>query len=152
MKDLVRNLKLTRILAPTQKTATFSADNISCGITAANGVVTNLMFMIEFTAVAAADASNYVDITFQEGDQSDNSDMTAITAAESERVLREATTAPVTASPQIAYRKNTTATGIIKVGLVIGVKKYVRLVFTETGTTDMTYGILAIQQTVLKPV
>lgn len=125
MRDLVNNLKVTKAVA----TGTVTASGT--GITIDTQGFQSIMFAVLISAVTTADASNYITFGFAEGDASDNSDMTAVT--DTDRILNS------------AVINNTNQDELtLKIGLSLGTKRYVRLIWTETGTASADFSGIAI--------
>lgn len=126
MYDLVNNLNVQSAKAHAQMTA--DTNGLAVDTQGYNGTV---MFIINLSAVATADTSNLFTIKVEESDDSSFGTATEVTA-DSTRI--------VGTQPTIT----TTGAQIKKFGVTIGVKRYLRLVFDETGTADITGSALAI--------
>jgi len=128
MNELYNNAKVSQALIPAQATATVTGPVVDTqGFEA-------IMFAINIGAVTTADASNYFTLKIQEGDASDLSDAADVTNAA--RLLHAAAAVINDATGD----DNTTQ----KMGCTIGTKRYMRLVATETGTADATFGAVAL--------
>lgn len=126
MRDLVNNLKVTKAKATGQVTATGNG-----GVVIDTQGFQSLMFAILISAVAAADADNKLTFGVEEGDVADGSDLTAVT--DTDRLLGSA-----------VINATTDDELTLKLGFVLGTKRYVRLAYTETGTFDGTFSAIAI--------
>lgn len=125
MRDLVNNLKLVKAKSHAQVTGTGQGDIIDL-----QGF-NSIMFGILTAATATADADNKFTFGVQEGDLADGSDMATIT--DTDRILGSAV---INAEAQDNV--------VLKIGAVVGVKRYMRLLWTETGTADATFGAVAL--------
>lgn len=90
----------------------------------------SVAFLVDMKTVAAADADNNLAFTVQEGDSALGYDFEDVAA---DRLIS-------------AYTLNATddAGSIFKFGVTMGVKRYMRVKFTETGTADATFGVIVI--------
>jgi hypothetical protein len=122
MHDILNNLKFTKAKATGQVTASGTGEVVDLA------GFKSVAFAILISAVAAADASNYLTFTVQEGSASDGSDMADIPA---ERILGSAVINNTAQDEQT-----------LKIG-AISDKQYVRLKWTETGTADVTFSAIA---------
>lgn len=87
-------------------------------------------FVVAFSAVGAADTGNFLTFSVRESDSDTFGDSgTEITAP---RILG---TLPVI---------NTTSLSPRKFGVVLGTRRYLRLTWTETGTANATFGVIAV--------
>jgi len=124
-RDLMSLFNAVEALAQVQLTAT------------ANGVVVDthdyntVAFLVQLGDIATADASHYFTITAEEGDAANLSDAVAIPTA---RRL----------GPALVINLTSQANSVLETGYAKGTKRYMRLVFTETGTADADVSALAL--------
>lgn len=91
---------------------------------------TNLTIVAYIETVAAADASNYLDVKVQE------------CATQSPPLYTDVPALRISGSIRI---NDTAMAGTVKkLGIVLGTLRYVRVYFDETGTADVTLSVFAI--------
>jgi len=97
------------------------------------GFMGTVTFVTTIAAVSAADGSNYLVLSVYESNDDDFSDATE-------------TVIPANRTIGTGYTINATsqANSIIAFGVTIGLKRYMRITMTETGTFSATFGIAAI--------
>jgi hypothetical protein len=90
-----------------------------------------VMFIVSLSAVTTADVSNFVLCKVEEDDDSSFTAPTEVTASSTRIIGTQALI-------------NSTGAQLKKFGVTIGTKRYMRIVFDETGTADITGSALAI--------
>lgn len=128
MKNLVQNVKVELAKAVAAVTATGQSSVVDL-----QGYA-SIFFLLICAGITTADSSNYITMTIQEGDASDGSDMVDIT--DTDRLL---------GTPTVINHATNFDDTIHKFGAVVGTKRYMRVKFTETGTADGSFGIVAIK-------
>lgn len=125
LNDIKDNVKVVSMIDPASYTATKSDGSIidlqgydSCVVCVQTG------------AIATADGSNYVTFTISEGDDAALGDAATATAIQGSFAVLNSTSADDSMI-------------LSKVGYV-GTKRYIRVVATETGTTEAIYSAFAI--------
>jgi hypothetical protein len=102
-----------------------------------NGVIVDthdynaVAFLIQVAAASTLTSSHYFTITAEEGDAANLSDAVVIPVA---RRL----------GPAVVLNDTGIANSVISTGYAKGTKRYMRLVFTETGTADVNLSALAL--------
>lgn len=111
-------------------------------------------FLVDITAIGAADASNYMTLTIQESDD----DVTYTTLENDEDYItpyNRSTSNPQPVTPFAAGTdlygqgplviNDTGMTGQYLIGMRPGVKRYVRINVVETGTASITLSVYALK-------
>jgi hypothetical protein len=130
MHDLVNGLGLQ--IAKVR--ANLTGDNNSANVVDLAGYLGPVMFAIYLEAVATADVSNYFTVKVEESD--DNTFASGVT------VVTDTATRII--GTQLVVNATSMAVSVKKFGVTMGTKRYMRLVFDETGTADMTVSAIAI--------
>jgi hypothetical protein len=128
MQNLVQNVKAELAKAVAAVTATGQSAVVDL-----QGFG-SVFFLLVCGLITTADGSNYFTMTIEEGDESDGSDMVAIT--DTDRLL---------GTPTVINHATNFDDTIHKFGAVVGTKRYMRVKYTETGTADGIFGIVAIK-------
>jgi hypothetical protein len=125
MHDIVNNVGVALAKASAQVTAS------GTGIILDTKGFHSLAYLITFAAVAAADADNTLAFAAEEGDSALGYDFVAVPT---ERLIN-------------AYTLNSTATAqsVQKFGVIPGIKRYMRVKYTETGTVDTTFSVTLLK-------
>lgn len=110
----------------------------------------DLLVLFEISAVAAGDGSNYLLFTVQESNDATFGDGTEVTITDANRLF---STAPLNTTTGEILRINSTAMAntLQKFGLKCGVKRYIKVIWTETGTASATFSMIAIKADPLCP-
>lgn len=124
MQDLYNVLKVVKAVNPASITATAN------GLTVDTAGYHQLMFVLDIGAISAADGSNYLTFTVEESD----TDFSGTAVTDTNRILGSL---PV-------INVSTQANTIIKFGIAQLTKRYIRVVYTETGTFSAIFGVQAI--------
>lgn len=114
--------------------AQLTADNNSANVVDLQGGQDVVAFVVFLHAVAAADGSNYFTVKVEESDDSGFATGVTEVTADATRLIG---TQPVVNAVALAGT-------LKKFGVTIGTKRYMRLVFDETGTADITVSATAI--------
>ncbi len=130
MQELYHSVKTVKAINPATITAT--ANGLSIDLQGFH----QLMFVLSIGAVSAADGSNYLTFTVEEADDDGTGAPGAFTAA-ADSTLRFLGSAPV-------LNATTQANTVIKFGVSQIQKRWIRLVYTETGTFSALFGAVAI--------
>lgn len=114
--------------------AQLTADNNSANIVDLQGGQDVCAFVVFLHAVATADGSNYFTVKVEESDDSGFATGVTEVTADATRIIG---TQPVVNAVALAGT-------LKKFGVTIGTKRYLRLVFDETGTADITVSAIAL--------
>ena len=128
--DLVNSLKFSRAFASAQVTG----DANSSLVIDTQGYQGMVAFVFLIAAVAAADGSNYCTIKVEESDSDSFATGNVMVTDTAERIV----------GTQVVINATSMANSTAKFGVTIGTKRYMRLVFDETGTFDGTFGAIAV--------
>lgn len=96
-------------------------------------------FVIYIHAAATADGSNYFTVKVEESDDATFATGVTVVTDSADRII----------GTQPVINATTLAASLKKFGVAVGIKRYMRLVFTETGTADITvsaFGIVGAQR------
>ena len=131
MQEQADNIKAKVALSYGQLAATGS------GITIDTQGYGKITFLVHLHTVTTADASNYFAVTVQEGDASNLSDGAAVSSASPSRYVGE--------DPSDRLVNDAAADDtIMRIGVRVGVKRYMGLVLTMTGTADILVSAIAV--------
>lgn len=130
MQELYHNAKTVKAVNPATITAT--ANGLSIDLQGFH----QLMFVLSIGAVSAADGSNYLTFTVEEADDN-GSGAPGSWAAAADSTNRFLGSAPV-------LNDTAQANTVIKFGVSQIQKRWIRLVYTETGTFSALFGVVAI--------
>jgi hypothetical protein len=130
MTDLVNSLsaQIAKVYA------NLTADNNSANVVDTQGGGNVVAFIIFLHAVGTADATNYFTVKVEESD--DNTFATGVTVVtdDANRII----------GTQPVINDTALAASLKKFGVAVGTKRYMRLVFDETLTADITVSAIAL--------
>lgn len=129
MNSMIANVSVQRAFASAQVTGDA---NSSLVVDCQGYEEVGFVFLI--AAVAAADGSNYLTVKVEESDDSGFATGNVMVTDDATRIV----------GTQLVINATTMANSAKKFGVTKGTKRYMRLVFDETGTFDGTFGALAI--------
>lgn len=124
MNELVHNLTAVKAVNPATITATAN------GLTVDALFFTQVLFVILIGAVGAADGSNYLTFTIEESD----TDFSGTQITDATRIL----------GTPLVINATALANSVAEFGVTKLNKRYIRLVYTETGTFSGLFGAVAI--------
>lgn len=124
MNNIFHNVEAVKAKSHAQATGTATGDAIDVS------QYDNVSFVILTAATTTADGSNYFTFSVVEGDDSGLSDAAAVP---SDRLFGSAVI-------NDAGQDNV----VLQIGAKVGLKKYMGLKWTETGTADATFGAVAM--------
>ncbi len=124
MNSLHHNIKAIKAVNPATITATAN------GLTVDTLGYTQVEFVVSIGAVGAADGSNYLTFTIEESD----TDFSGAAITDANRIF----------GTVLVINATTQANSVAQFGIRKTEKRYVRLVYTETGTFSGLFGAVAI--------
>lgn len=127
MRDNLNNAKVSKAFAYASRTASANGEIID------TRGFDSLTFLIQLATVTTADATNFFTFTLQHGDDSGLSDAATVTAATG------------LLGSNLVVNDSTTQSDMIGMMGYAGVKRYVRLVATETLTASAAFSAVAVQ-------
>lgn len=118
------------------------------------GCIGGVTFLVDITAIAAADSTNYVTLEIQESDD----DVTYTALGSDEEYITPYNRSTSNPQPVVPFAQgtdmygegplvinSTSMTGQYLIGMRPGVKRYVRIRAVETGTADLTLSVYALK-------
>jgi len=129
-KDLVNALGLQLARARAQLTV----DDNSPNVIDTQGYFGPVMFAVYLEAVTTANASNFFTVRVEESDVANFSSGVTEVTANVYRIIGN----------QLVVNATTLAGAVCKFGVTIGTRRYMRLVFDETGLADITVSAIAV--------
>lgn len=106
---------------------------------------TDILFLVEISAVAAADADNYLLFTVEESDDDDFSDGTETLVTDSARLSSDAASKVIASGVVLKIANTNQANTLVSFGYKPGTKRYVRIKWTETSTASAVFSLISLK-------
>lgn len=132
MRNLVNDIKAISVKASGAVTATGASDIID------TQGYHDITWLLNLTAVGAADADNTLTFSVQEGDSALGYDFVAVTRTGVVHVPNQLL------NPLVVDDTTDFAATLQMIGFTPGVKRYCRLIWTEVGTVNVTFSGIAL--------
>ena len=131
---------VTATLEETRATVTASGDDIID----TKGFA-DILFLVEISAVAAGDSSNYLLFTVEESDDDDFGDGTEAVVTDTARLTSDAASAVIASGVVLKIADTGLANTLVTFGYKPGTKRYVRVKWTETGTASAVFSLISLK-------